>query len=42
MVCLWKRWACGKERLAEEEWPAEKNEGDADLRSVRISEKKMK
>ena len=32
------RWDCGKERIPEEERPAEKNEGDVDLRSVRISE----
>jgi hypothetical protein len=34
------RRACGKERLVEEEWPTEKNEGDTDLRSVRISERR--
>jgi len=28
------RWACGKKKLAEKEWPAEKNEGDTDLSSV--------
>jgi hypothetical protein len=32
-------WACGKDRLTEKEQPAEKNEGDRDLRSMRISER---
>jgi hypothetical protein len=30
--------ACGKDRLTEKERPMEENEGDTDLRSVRISE----
>jgi hypothetical protein len=34
------RRACGKERLAEKEQPVEKNEGNTDLRSVRISERR--
>jgi hypothetical protein len=34
------RRACGKERLVEEERPAEKNEGDADLRSMQILERR--
>ena len=40
-MCAWgRRWACGKDRLAEKEPPAEKNEGDMDLRSVRISDRR--
>jgi hypothetical protein len=39
-VLVERRWACEKDRLAEKERPAEKNEGDADLRSVQISERR--
>ena len=39
--CAWgSRRDCGKERLTGKERPAEENEGDADLRSVRILERR--
>jgi hypothetical protein len=42
-MCAWgRRRACGKYRLAEKELPVEKNEGDMDLRSVRISDRRRR